>query len=163
MARRTYREAAEKYWGLPVPDGLKHGNNSWARAAYGCSCKECLPTGQRTWVHREDRPAPLTATERSRRSRANLRGKPVPPNVKHGIYARKFYGCPCDVCKEATRRASHRSKNAWMYRETAGHWTKGKDSTGAPVDRIWWPPGGSTAEDCPFEQCFHPHHKESRT
>ena len=107
----------------------------------------------------EDRP--LTATERYRRSKANLAGRPVPPHVKHGIYTAKVYRCSCPVCKTARAAAKHKVKNPWMYRKTRGHWARGVDATGSPVDVIWWPPSGATSADCRLAGCLHIDHREA--
>lgn len=111
----------EAKWGTPIPPGLKHGTRSHVRYVYGCDCVTCIPPD----LHRggpriiEDRP--LTRVERSRRSRENLRGKPVPERVKHGLYTYQVYACRCDLCVK-THRASQAAK-ANLWRETArGHW-----------------------------------------
>lgn len=148
-------------WGLTPPAGARHGQQSWAAKVYGCDCKECLPSGERIWRSREDRDRPLAHGERQRRLRQKKRGQPVPPNVKHGIYANRTYGCICEICTAAKKKNSHRKSNPWMYRPTRGHWSTGRNSSGAPVDLIWWPPLGAATEDCPFEKCFHVDHKEN--
>lgn len=129
-----YSEAKAKFWGLPVPPHLIHGQNRRAGNIYGCDCELCLPSGRRL----KERGRPLTRQERTRRSRQNLYGKPVPPGVKHGIYTYRVYGCTCEACRAANRAERWRAKNRW--RETArGHWSTAIRD-GHQVDVIHWPP-----------------------
>lgn len=150
------REARQRCWGLPVPSHLKHGKGTRACDVYGCDCKACLPSGRRTWKNSESGERAMTRAERQRKSRKKLRGQPVPEGTKHGVYTYRTYGCPCAACKAANRQDRHKRRNAWMYTAT-GHW-----SVGGGKDRIWWPRPGDSIEDCPFEQCFHADHKETR-
>jgi hypothetical protein len=140
-----YRENQKKFYGAPVPPGLKHGPNTWAKQVYGCGCTTCLPSGKRkrkAW--RGERP--FTPLERRARSRKALRGQAVPPGTKHGIYTYKVYGCRCEDCELAQKRASHRAKNPWMYRETRGRWHVGEE-----VTTVCWPP----ADADPTWRCPH--------
>lgn len=125
-----YELAVDRYWGLPVPSHLKHGTNTWAAKVYGCDCKLCLPSGKRRSRNGEGK----SARQRQRESRARLLGQPVPPDVKHGVYAYHMYGCRCPTCRGARSDQQYRRKNRW--RETSrGEWTErdGKDI-------IHWPP-----------------------
>lgn len=92
---------------------------------------------------------PLTHAERQRRSRANLRGKPVPPHIKHGsTWARKAYGCGCDVCVAVKRAEDHRRRWGWL--ETA----YGIYDFGPEVTTIHWPPSDAGPDwTCPT--CLH--------
>lgn len=145
MARLTHREQVERFWGLPVPPNLKHGNNTKAARAYGCDCKVCLPSGRRRRVF-EDRP--LTRMERARRHRANVYGTTPPPHIKHGIACARNYGCTCEVCSEAKRRANKRQAwlREWGWTERAyGRYTLLPDKT-----IVHWPPAGSPPDwKCP--------------
>lgn len=129
-----FAERRARYLGKPVPAGLKHGTNSYARRIYGCGCAECVPSGKRTWKNRNHEDRPLTHAERQKKLRSNKRGKPVPPGTKHGTYAGRVYGCTCPICKAAKRRETARSANRW--RSTAhGRWT-----TVGKSEMICWPP-----------------------
>lgn len=133
MSKHT--EQVARYWGLPVPGHLQHGKGTFAKKVYGCDCVECLPSGRRRQVNGG---RPLTGRERRMRSRHNLKGKPVPPGVKHGIYTYNVYGHRCDDCLAASRAERERRENRW--RETArGHWSTAIRD-GHEVDVIHWPP-----------------------
>lgn len=134
MSTRHERQVA-KYWGAPVPSHLKHGKGTFAKKVYGCDCRDCLPSGRR---NRRSDGKPFTPRERRLRSRMKLRGKPVPPGVKHGIYTYNVYQCRCDDCRAANRAERVRTENRW--RKTArGHWsTEVRD--GKQVEVIHWPP-----------------------
>ncbi len=153
---RTWAEAREKYWGAPIPEGLKHGSNTWVARVYGCGCSTCLPSGQRIWKNVEGATGPLSGTERRRRSREKLYGQPVPDDVKHGIYTYQVYGCRCPACMEAKNGQNAKRQNAW--RKTArGRWLTSKDETGAPLEIICWPPANAG----PDWTCPDPTHKET--
>lgn len=65
--------------------------------------------------------------------------------MRHGIYAAKVYGCKCETCKLAKKKATHRANNPWMYRPTWGRWR-----TMGDADIICWPPAGSGLDwKCP--------------
>lgn len=131
---RTYtpegwQKRRKAYEGRPVPEGIAHGSQSWARRAYRCECADCV------------NPEPRVGTphaERQRKLRQAKRGKPVPPGTKHGIYAYRTYQCRCGVCLEAKVRDGHRRKNPWMYRPTRGRW---REENG--VTTLCWPPEGA--------------------
>lgn len=103
-----WRAYIDRHWGLPVPDGAKHGRNTKAARVYGCDCGVCLPSGRRQG-RRGEGPT-KTSTERQREMRERLRGKPVPPTTKHGNYAYRTYGCRCDVCVGAKRAKNSRER-----------------------------------------------------
>lgn len=139
---RTYKEIQARYWGLPVPPHLKHGPNTWAKQAYGCGCRVCLPSGRRWHVTEEKKT--LTGAERRRRSRNNLRGKPVPSGTKHGVYTYRVYNCRCDVCSAADSRTRWRRRWAWL--------TRARGSYEFLPDKIivHWPPATAGADwTCP--------------
>lgn len=139
MTRHADRVA--RFWGSPVPEGLKHGRNTFAAQCYGCDCSLCLPSGQRRRI-REDRP--LTTSERQRRSRANLKGTPVPEGTLHGAYTYRIYGCRCDLCIKAKAAEHQRLQNAW--RATArGVWTE----LGESVILHWKPATAGPDWICP--------------
>lgn len=135
----TYAEEKARHWGAPVPPHLKHGRNTYAFKVYGCDCLVCLPAGKR----RVMTPGGTPAKERNRKLRENKWGKPVPPGVKHGIYAYKVYGCRCDICKTAANSQREEYRNTWRTRAT-GSWSKqGK------ADVLHWPPVGRGIWTCP--------------
>lgn len=122
----------ERLKGAPMPKGLKHGPQSWARRVYQCGCRECLPSGKR-------RPAKgrgATQAEKARRLRENKRGKPVPDTVKHGKYAYKVYACRCDVCRAAAQKGRS-GPDISQYAEQG------------EVSVIHWPPIGEGMWECP--------------
>lgn len=136
MSGRYQRQKA-KFWGQPIPDGLKHGTNSHARKMYGCQCEDCRPS-------RESPGSGASHADRQRKLRQAKRGTPVPPGVKHGIYAYKVYGCPCDICVASNNRARRRRRQSWRTKAT-GSWGSGKDGT----DVLHWPPVGVGTWTCP--------------
>lgn len=126
-----------RHAGQPVPEGLKHGSNSYARRIYACGCELCLPSGKRTWRYRNDETRALTHAERQSKYRAGKYGTTPPPHIKHGVSTYQIYGCRCSICREAVSVQRAKKKNAW--RENArGHWTS--DGT---VDTICWPPNNA--------------------
>lgn len=141
----AYRKAKRarqrlEFWGLPVPEGMKHGRSTLACEAYGCDCKACLPSGKRTKLGEGGK---LTHDERQRRLRAAKLGLPVPPGARHGLYTYRVYGCRCDACRAARRHSEQQKANRW--RETAvGSWST-RDSN----DVIHWPPVGEGLWTCP--------------
>lgn len=145
MTESAYQRAQRRFYGAPVPATLRHGPGTRASAIYGCDCKTCLPSGKRVRKAWRDEP-PLTKLERQNRSRASLRGQAVPPGNKHGIYAYRVYGCRCEDCELAKKRADHKSKNPWLYRPTRGRWNVGEETT-----TVCWPPAGAdpTTWRCP--------------
>jgi hypothetical protein len=148
--RRRQRLA---HWGAPVPEGLKHGRNSYVRQTYGCDCAVCLPTGKRN-AQTTGEPA-LTATERGRRLRKSKRGMPVPPGLAHGAYVYKTYSCRCDVCRAANANKDARHRTAWL-KTARGIWGEAFHS-GEKVVTICWPP--KTAG--PDWKCPDPSHLEA--
>jgi hypothetical protein len=136
-------------WGKPIPPGLKHGTHSHARYIYGCDCATCIPPGLHRGGPRIIEERPLTRRERSRRSRQNLYGKPVPAHVKHGIYAYNVYGCTCDICRKAKRAQLERKRDAWRA-AARGHWV----DLPSGLTVLHWPP----ADAPPMWTC--PHCKE---
>lgn len=127
-----------RFWGGPVPEGLKHGPTTRASRIYGCPCTLCLPSGKRK--HRGN---PEPHKVRQKRLRATKKGQPVPPGVKHGVYAARTYLCHCDICRSALRVTRHRKRTAW--RETAtGSWHDGPKKT-----VLHWPPVGQGRWTCP--------------
>lgn len=135
MTNKSHDQLKRERWGLPVPEGYKHGPKSMAYRHYGCACRVCLPSGKR-----HDGENPIPHNERQKKLRATKKGTPVPEGTKHGIYTARTYGCTCKICDAAKKTASHREKNPWMYRPTHGRWTMRKDSGGALVDVLCWPP-----------------------
>lgn len=152
----AFQRAKQELWGLPVPAGRNHGPATWSRKVYGCPCPTCLPSREVTWKSDEGRTRSYTSAERQKRSRENLRGRPVPLGTKHGLYVRRFYGCKCPICSDAVRLRNHRAKNPWMYRRTHGHWSMDGKS-----DIIWWPRKDQTSADCTLPNCLHIDHKEA--
>jgi hypothetical protein len=128
---------------VDVPPHLKHyPNGSIARRKYGCDCRLCLPRGPWDPEARQDHAA------RQRKLRESKKGKPVPPGTKHGIYARKVYGCTCSICSTAKWRTNHRANNPWMYRPTHGRWVEENGTT-----RLCWPPAGAAPDwKCPCQK-----------
>jgi hypothetical protein len=159
---RSWSEVREIYWDRPIPEGLVHGGDSWARRAYGCRCADCkvrkgrVKKGRPPLVHgpnslsrrrykcecadcvNPEKPKALTHNERQKKLRAAKWGKPVPPSVKHGIYAARTYGCKCELCVEAKKAADHKKRNPWMYRPTRGRW---REENGKTI--LCWPPAGA--------------------
>lgn len=141
MSSVPYAVDQKRHWGLPAPAHLQHGPGTRACQIYGCSCSTCLPSGRRRKPHGKGD----SSTVRQRRSRHKLKGKPVPPGVKHGIYAFKYYGCKCEDCQAANRERLHRQRHPWMYRETRGHW-----STRGDLTVLHWPPAAAGKDwTCP--------------
>lgn len=131
-----HSEGVARYWGLPVPGHLKHGVRTTAARFYGCDCKLCLPSGKR-------RGPGTPQAERQRKSVQRLRGTPVPPDLKHGIYVYRAYGCKCDVCRAAKAANKRQVDNRW--RATAcGDW-----QDGAELTTVHWPPRGFGWWECP--------------
>lgn len=150
----AYQRAREKYYGLPVPAHLKHGQNSRACRIYGCDCKACLPSGRRVIRGRR-----MSGAERQRKLRQAKKGKPVPPTVKHGVYASRVYGCPCDICRAARNRVLKRQRAKRHWKTTAvGIWTTVFDTT-----TIHWPPVGQGTWTCP--DCYQqfPHRRQTQS
>lgn len=144
-----FRREREKYWGLPVPPGYKHGPTSHVRQVYGCDCSLCLPSGQRNSQTLGTKP--LTPNERDRRLRASKRGQPVPPGLQHGGYTYRTYACRCDVCTKWNRERGVREKQAWR-KKARGRWTKALRD-GAEYDIICWPPRNAGPDwKCPHEE-----------
>lgn len=146
-ARKKARleQQRKELWGLPVPEGLKHGPPTKANLAYGCNCTKCLPSGRRYAG------TTLSTTERGRRLRKNKRGKPVPEGVKHGIYPYRVYRCRCDFCVHAHRLQGRRKrerlqrKREPLRRQPAvGFWSVRGDN-----DVLHWPPAGEGPWTCP--------------
>lgn len=129
-----HKRAKARYWGLPVPPNLIHGNMSYAARIYGCNCKLCLPSGKRSWTNTEGRTGPKTPHERNRELRANKKGQPVPEGTKHGVYTYNVYNCRCAACKKAYALENERKRNAWRA-NSHGRW-----DTREEVDIICWPP-----------------------
>lgn len=149
MPGQSWAARRERYWGAPVPPNLKHGQVTYVAKVYGCACSACLPSGKRTYRNDEARERPFTPTERRKRSRHNLRGKPVPEGVKHGIYTYKVYQCRCAPCCQAEADRKSRARPPWQAK-ARGRWTESKDSAGFPVDVICWPPAGAGPDwKCP--------------
>lgn len=137
--RPTPREQRDRYWGLPVPEGNRHGPKTNASRFYGCDCRLCLPSGQR----KPKGDGRATHAERQKKLREAKRGHPVPPGTRHGIYAQRVYGCTCEVCSAAISRQRHRKKNPWMYRDDLrGRWRQGKRN-GQIMDVLCWPPASA--------------------
>lgn len=128
----------ERLKGTPMPKGLKHGPQSWARRVYQCGCKECLPSGKR----RPAKGTGATQTEKSKRLRHNKRGKPVPDTVKHGRYAYKVYACRCDECRAAAARA-RRPAAVRSRVDVSAYDDRGE------ITVIHWPPVGEGMWECP--------------
>jgi hypothetical protein len=135
VSTTAFARAKLKHWGAPVPEGLKHGTNTYAAQVYGCDCRVCLPSGRRRAAPGEGIPR----NERNRKLREAKLGKPVPPGVKHGPYAYKTYGCRCDICKQANRRQRKRGRMAWLASATGFY---DFAAGGGEVDVIHWPPVG---------------------
>ena len=148
-ARRRYGCACEKC--LPsgqagdasrfrTLDELKHYPGGLARRRFGCDCRKCLPSGQAgsgSGPRILDRP--LTPSERRRRSRQNLRDKPVPPGVKHGIYAARVYNCKCSTCRAVRNLHNDRKRRPWRYGiGVQGRWRELGGQKGKTV--VCWPP-----------------------
>lgn len=152
----AYQRAKLKYYGLPVPPHLKHGQSSRAANIYGCDCKLCLPSGRRMTTK-------MTHAERQRKLRQAKRGKPLPPGTKHGVYAYRVYGCRCDFCVHTFRKSHRGVKQSWRTRAT-GVWGTGVDAAGFPVDVLHWPPVGTGTWTCPDCNQRFPHRppKEAR-
>ncbi len=148
-----YQRQKEKFWGKPVPAGLRHGVTSNVRKIYGCRCVLCSP-GQnepkRTWREpgRPDRAA--THVERQKKLRDGKKGQPVPPGTKHGIYTSRVYQCKCPICVAAKREVYAKQAEAWRA-TSHGRWT-----TVGDYETICWPPKGAGPE----WTCPHPHHQE---
>lgn len=138
----SYADQQRRYWGAPVPPHLKHGQATYVAQIYGCACKICLPSGRR-------RGKGVTPPAiRQKKSREKLRGTPVPPGTKHGVYTYKVYGCRCPLCQDAHRLQVHRHNNPWMYRPTRGRWTVDGEKT-----ILCWPPAGAAPDwKCPHEE-----------
>lgn len=133
-----HSEEVARFWGLPVPGHLKHGNATRAANVYGCDCKACLPSGKR-------RGKGTPAVERNRKSRQRLAGQPVPPGTKHGLYAYTVYRCRCSPCRAAKAEEKQRRDNAWRA-DARGDWVDGD-----PMTVVHWPPRGFGWWECP--QC----------
>lgn len=142
----AHQRAKDAHWGLPVPPGCKHGQGTWAAKVYGCDCKKCLPTGRRL----RPRGQRIPHAERQQKLRESKHGQPVPPSVKHGIYAYKIYGCRCDPCVLASNARRRRRTWAWLKNAT-GHYAFAakKDADNFDVDVIHWPPAGTGIWTCP--------------
>lgn len=129
----THAEEVARFWGLPVPSHLKHGQNTRAARTYGCDCSLCLPSGRRN----RPRGQRMSSSERQKRLRAKKLGTPVPEG-RHGSHGYHVYGCRCDICRAARRDAGEKKRNAW--RETArGHWHT-EERAGVELDVLHWPP-----------------------
>lgn len=131
-------------WGLPVPPGLKHGQRTKAKAAYGCDCSLCLPSGRRNRPPGQRKPQ----GERNRALRAAKKGKPVPEGTKHGLYAYRTYACRCRVCVVANNE--NRPKSNWRDK-AHGRWSTALRN-GEEYDILCWPPRtAGPAWTCPEE------------
>lgn len=143
------RKDRDRHWGMPVPEHLKHGSGTRAARIYGCDCKTCLPTGRR-WRKTNEKPTP-THRDRQKKLREAKKGQPVPPDVKHGVYAYSVYGHRCDICRAAAAATFARRQNRW--RETAtGHWDDAGEMT-----VLHWPPRGVGMWECPDCEQKFPH------
>jgi hypothetical protein len=162
--RRDWDEIHEIYKDRPMPEGLKHGGDSWARRAYGCRCEVCMAPRKRPQgkgrperIHgpqtrsrriygctcadcvNPEKRKPLTHRERQLKLRKAKWGTPVPPGVQHGrIHPVRVYGCRCPECAEYVRVQRHKRKNPWMYRPTHGRWREENGLT-----TLCWPPAGA--------------------
>jgi hypothetical protein len=142
-ALNRYQRDRAKFYGLTPPAGVQHGPQTTARRIYGCPCETCHPDYPpgRTRILEE---RPLTRAERSKRSRQNLYGKPVPAHVKHGLYAYNVYGCHCALCNKAKQVEREKKVNRW--RATArGHWV----DLPSGITVLHWPPTDSAGWTCP--------------
>lgn len=136
LTPEQWREYVDKHWGLPVPEGLRHGRNTKACRVYGCSCKVCLPSGRRNARKGE---VAKSHSERQREMRERLRGTPVPPTVKHGPYAYRTYACRCDVCMEAKRAKGRRDRQG-----PPGRAVRSPHPTEMGITVVHWPPAPLT-------------------
>ena len=145
-----FAERRARYLGKPVPAGLKHGTNSYARRIYGCGCAECVPSGKRTWKNRNQEDRPLRHAERQKKLRRAKKGEPVPAGTKHGLYTYRVYGCRFEVCRAAKTADHERRAEAWRA-TSYGRWT-----TVGDYETICWPPRDAG----PDWVCPHPHYNE---
>lgn len=150
MASPRLAAAREKLWGLPVPGHLIHKRDSWAARVYGCDCKACLPSGRR------QNPVPLTRAQRNAKLRAAKKGQPVPPGVKHGIYAYQVYACHCDVCVEAHNAKRREARQTWRA-DAVGDWVDNVVIDGHKTTVVHWPPRGEGMWQCPVCDDKFPH------
>ena len=75
-----------------------------------------------------------TKTERHRKLKENLHGRPVPAHLKHGLYTARMYGCKCPICRAAHVAAKKQYRDRWM-KSARGLWTIGAKKT-----TLCWPP-----------------------